>query len=67
MRSKLRKLSRIGTPEGRTMYITLRRDYKKNPLKRLNMMGGRNSHIILNTIVRSQNSLKAFIIIKIII
>ena len=29
MRSKLRKYSKIKTPEGKTLYITLRREYKK--------------------------------------
>ena len=41
MRSKLRKYSKLGTPEGRSNYISLRREYKK-PLKRLKMMDGRN-------------------------
>ena len=52
LRSKLRKTSRIGTPEIITINISLRREYKK-AIKRLNMMGGRNLLPTLNILVKS--------------
>ena len=63
MRSKLRKYSKLGTPEGRFNYISLRKEYKK-PLKRLKMRVGRNLLPTSNSQVKSQN-LRASIIAKI--
>ena len=64
MRSKLRKMAKNKTPEGRNTYTTLRREYKK-AIKTAKNEGWKSSPLKLNFQVTFQNLLKVLTIAKI--